>query len=260
MKIKNIVVSVIFLCIASQLLAQKKANTIAILVGSSFPMGSYSATDLRMENSGLSKLGKNLSLILEHKINTTFAAAVNVFFQQNPLNTKGISNFLSETGYQTPGTPSTVYLFPDWKIEKKQWTHIGLSIGCSNEFPIYKEKYFFKINSSIGLAQSTMPLINGSSQTGSSTVFFTRSKKSGIGFNYQFGFDLKYVPNKKYFVIMNVQYFSIQNLRFKDINTTFYGEYFYNAPLSITFDNKKTHELIQNVSTLNASLGLGIKL
>jgi hypothetical protein len=223
------------------------------------PTGSCGNSSFDNENNaGFAKLGETLNFSFEHKINNSFSVSAMLYGQRNALNTKAFeTQFSNAIFYYDYGS----IMLPNWKFKKVHWLSAGFLIGGINEFSLSKKKNNLSINikAMIGAAYSVSPKLNGSSITDTTTATQTMTSKSAIGLSYLFGAGLKYNILPKHYLLFDVQYSAINELKFKNVTQTFTT-----AINAGTFNpyfsgNSFTSDATQSITALNMNVGIGMR-
>ncbi len=219
--------------------AQTSTNSISLAVGPSFPNASFGSMDEYHFTSGFAKTGEHLNICFEHKINTSFALSAMLYGQANPVNAKAFAtNFLGD-----------YYSSHNYKFDKGRWLFTGLLVGGSNDIQIFKKQknLFLNLKSLIGIVYGMGPKFNITPSYSNSYISF--SSNSAFGPSYFLSGGLKYNFREKYFLVTNIQYLYVSEIKLNE-KTSFNNPRYY----------PNTDHITPQVSTTNVVVGIGLNL
>jgi len=248
----------------------KDGGSISLLVGPAFPTGKFSSTDLYDKSSGFAKIGESALISYSNLLSKEWGISVDILGQRNPLNTSAFENTFSQLklyqgfslGPDRNNPPPVAYsVYSNWKFEKKAWLFGALLLGGNGQFAVGNStKFQLLAKTSLGMVYVKLPGLNGSSITDTATAHIEQSKSSGFGFIYSISGGLNYYLNKSVFLSSALKYVGTNEITFKDVKTTLTtikasGSLGYSIQQSVTTSDGR-----QMMSSINLSVGVGIKL
>ena len=264
-----------FFVIASMLLmsvianAQNSRAALKLGVGAAVPLGKFGQTEINNSKAGFAKTGPLLNLSFSHLLSRHTWAEVTVQFQQNPLNTSAMEDGFSNTKfYQGLYVSSTLapYNFPytthkNWHFEMAEWNTVTLLLGFSGKYPLgTSNKVFARAKLQVGPVYVSSPGIYGESNSGTGGARMEQTAAHALSMAYTAGGGIEYDLNSRLFFTTHVDVFGTSSMRFKDIvaKLTFWDGTPSN-PTTIQ-QNSVKGDARQAITTINASVGLGLRL
>lgn len=269
--IRKALLVVAILAIGSLAYAQNNRSSLTIGVGAAVPVGKFGHTEINNSASGFAKTGTLLSVGYTRSGSKTLWLEASLQFQQNPLNTKAMDEGFSRTRFyhgvfvgttpQQPGSfPDT--LFENWKFKNDNWITATLLLGINGKYPLgSSNKVFARAKLMLGPVYVSSPEIDGTSTAPNGATYLKQTDASGWGVAFTAGGGIEYDLNDRLYFITNIQSFFTTSIKFKDIDATLTS---YSGPpnnLNTTImQSSMRGNAKQTVSTLNASVGLGLRL
>lgn len=259
----------LILLTASFVNAQNSRSALKLGVGAAVPLGKFGQREINNSKAGFAKTGPLLNLSFTHLLGQRTWAEVTVQFQQNPLNTSAMEDGFSNTKFYQglyvsstlapPNFPYTTH--KNWHFESAEWNTVSLLLGFNGKFPLgTSNKVFARAKLMVGPVYVSSPGIYGESNSGTGGARMEQTSADALSMAYSAGGGIEYDLNSRLYFTTQIDAFGTSSMRFKDIVATLT---FWNGtpsnPTTIQ-QNSVKGDARQSISTLNATVGLGLRL
>lgn len=268
---KFVLSTIIFLSFSFNLFSQaeKTKTRLSFVVGPAIAIGNFGKKDVSSRYAGFAGIGQHITISYQMMMTKKFGFCAALHGQRNPLATKDLEEGYARTDFGQgvwfgpwPPAPSpTPIYYPDWKFEKRTWKTASLLVGGFTVFPSRSEKISFMAKGLIGLVYAAAPGLEGNSITDTATAHVRQEKGTAWGFGFSLGAGLHYELTSSIYLSASLDLLGTNNFRFRDISTTIIttkgrpGSPEYSVQQTVrTFDRS------QNISSINAGIGMGIRL
>jgi hypothetical protein len=251
--------------------AQGNRPFLKVGVGAAVPLGKFGQTEINNSKAGFAKTGSLLNLSYSHPLGRRMWLEAMVQFQQNPLNTEALESGFSNTKFyqgvyvsntlQPPSSfPSSIY--ENWSFKEDNWVTASLLAGVHGKYALgASNKVFAQAGLMLGPVYVSSPEIDGTSSSSAGMAQIKQTDADGWGLAYAAGGGITYDLNSRLYFLTQVDVFGTTSIKFKDINATLTSmNGSPSLPGTSIQQSSVTGDARQTISTLNLSVGLGLKL
>lgn len=216
--------------------AQSGSVYAGLTVGASIPLGNYASSDISNANSGFANTGALYNLVFAHPINNkNFGVTAMLHRQVNPVDVQDI------LGVVLNRIPRS-----DIRVESTPWVIGSLLVGGYGSLPISKN-ITLDTRAMIGYISAASPEINIEIENGMGQYWAKQSSVVSPSFAFLIGTSFRFDVAKNIFLLTNLDYLQ-SSVEFSNIEVKSY------------FGDRASVTNIQNVQTINFSVGIGLKI
>lgn len=181
--------------------SQFDKHKISLSIGPSFSVGEFGSKSITNKNSGNADKGINLYFYYCYNVTRNLSVGTKIFYNSNKNNTEAV---ISDLNYSTGTT---------WTTNDSKWTSQGYMIGVTAHVPRTR-KFIIDFRFYCGYLFLNSPEYALTNSINS--ISYDKAKGKSLG--YSIGTGVSYFINKKWDILLNIDYISTNTI-FKDYVT-----------------------------------------
>ena len=210
---------------------------VALSIGGAVPLEKFGTSDINDGYAGYAKLGGIVDLSFNYKLFKNFGFSSILRAQFNPTKSSKLNDQLN-TENSSPGV--------SYNTKINTWAMQSLMVGAYYSLPI-GDKFSIHAKAMLGVSNSTRPTLEIDATYFGTSFTYTQHAKNAQALSYLLGLGAQYNLNSKLCLLLNVDYTST--------NPTYK-----NVEFSITGQNSVYQDISLKLQSVNASVGIGIRL